>query len=150
MAPAGNRRSDDVKADGGLHEDAQRLDNQRLDKWLWFVRVIKSRTQAAALVTEGKVRINRERADKPSQTLRPGDVVTITVRGRVRVLKMVAAGHRRGPATEAVALYEDLTPPAEPRNAFDELTASSGVRSPGQGRPTKKERRQLDRLTGDD
>jgi ribosome-associated heat shock protein Hsp15 len=141
-----DRRSRDDDEAGGSEEGA----GQRLDKWLWFVRAIKSRTQAAALVTEGKVRVNRERASKPSQTLRPGDVVTITVRGHVRVLRMIGAGHRRGPATEAQALCEDLTPPPVPRSSVEIAAAASGVRAPGTGRPTKKERRQLDRIKGGD
>lgn len=145
MAAAGKGRSAEVEADG-LQQEA----GQRLDKWLWFVRAIKSRTQAAALVTEGKVRVNRERAAKPSHMLRPGDVVTITVRGHVRVLKMVGAGQRRGPAAEAQLLYEDLTPPPIVRTALEVAAASSGAREAGQGRPTKKERRQLDRLKGGD
>ncbi len=122
---------------------------QRLDKWLWFVRVIKTRTQAAGLVTDGKVRVNRQRIDKPSQTLRPGDVVTVAVRGHVRVLKMVSAGTRRGPPAEARLLFEDLTPPPAPQQPGD-VGAHPGSRSAGQGRPTKKERRQLDRLKGED
>lgn len=119
---------------------------QRLDKWLWFVRVIKTRTQAAGLVTDGKVRVNRIRVEKPSQTVRPGDVVTVSVRGHVRVLRMVAAGERRGPPAEARTLFEDLTPPPLPRDAGLVATAQSGMRSPGEGRPTKRDRRLLDKL----
>ena len=122
---------------------------QRLDKWLWFVRVIKSRTQAAGLVTDGKVRVNRQRVDKPSQLVRPGDVVTVAVRGHVRVLKMMAAGQRRGPPAEARTLYEDLTPPPPPSQPGS-TGAPPGARSAGQGRPTKKERRQMDRFRGDE
>lgn len=128
---------DDVAGAGGA--------GQRLDKWLWFVRVIKTRTQAAGLVTDGKVRVNRVRVDKPSQTVRPGDVVTVSVRGHVRVLKMVAAGERRGPPAQARQLYEDLTPPA-PTAGGKAGAAQSGVRAPGDGRPTKRDRRLLDRL----
>lgn len=119
---------------------------QRLDKWLWFVRVIKTRTQAAGLVTDGKVRLNRVRVEKPSQIVRPGDVVTVSVRGHVRVLKMVAAGERRGPPAEARALFEDLTPPPPPRAEGQATAAQSGMRAPGEGRPTKRDRRLLDRL----
>ena len=74
---------------------------QRLDKWLWFARIIKSRTLAAQLVEDGKVRVNRARAAKPSQTVRPGDVLTIAIRGHVQVLKVLAPGVRRGPPAEA-------------------------------------------------
>ena len=119
---------------------------QRLDKWLWFARVIKSRTQAAGLVTGGSVRINREKAVKPSQTVRPGDVLTITVGDRLRILKVAAPGQRRGPAPEAQTLYEDLTPPPPPRD--DPVASGAEHREPGSGRPTKRDRRLLDRLKG--
>ena len=119
---------------------------QRLDKWLWFVRVIKTRTQAAGLVTDGKVRVNRIRVEKPSQTVRPGDVVTVSVRGHIRVLKMISGGQRRGPPPEARLLYEDLTPPPPPGADRNGGATRSGVREPGEGRPTKRDRRLLDRL----
>jgi ribosome-associated heat shock protein Hsp15 len=96
---------------------------QRLDKWLWFARVVKSRTLAAELVTLGKVRVNRVRAAKASQMLRPGDVLTLALAGRVRVLRVVAPGERRGPAVEARRLYE-LVHPAEEG-------ASGTARGPG-------------------
>ena len=83
---------------------------QRLDKWLWFARVIKSRTLAAQLVEDGKVRVNRVRASKPSQVVRSGDVLTIAVRGRVRLLRVLAAADRRGPPAEARMLYEVVLP----------------------------------------
>ncbi len=119
---------------------------QRLDKWLWFVRVIKTRTQAAGLVTDGKVRVNRVKVEKPSQIVRPGDVVTVSVRGHVRVLKMVSAGERRGPPSQARTLFEDLTPPPTPGFNGNSGAAQSGARAPGDGRPTKRDRRLLDRL----
>lgn len=121
------------------------MDNtQRLDKWLWYVRALKSRTMAADLVVAGKVRINRERAEKPSQTVRPGDVLTVVVGGRVRVLKVLAPGDRRGPASEARLLYEDLSPPPAPADP------APGVRDTGAGRPTKRDRRAIDRLANDE
>jgi ribosome-associated heat shock protein Hsp15 len=83
---------------------------QRVDKWLWFARVVKSRTQAAQLVADGKVRINRVKVLKPSQTIKAGDVLTIAVRGRIDVLQVVEPGERRGPPTEARQLYDVLTP----------------------------------------
>jgi ribosome-associated heat shock protein Hsp15 len=90
-------------------------DGQRLDKWLYFARLAKSRTLAADLILAGKVRINRARAGKPSHLLRTGEVVTIALHGRVLVLKVLAPGQRRGPPPEARALYEVLSPgPARP------------------------------------
>lgn len=118
---------------------------QRLDKWLWFSRVLKSRTLAAQMVTDGKVRINRARVTKPSHTLRRGDVLTIVMRGSVKILKVLAPGHRRGPPPEARLLYEILgdrptSPAAVPVPAM-------AKRDPGSGRPSKRDRRLTDRLT---
>jgi ribosome-associated heat shock protein Hsp15 len=81
---------------------------QRLDKWLWFARVAKTRTLAAQLVGGGKVRINRMRVLKPSHLLRPGDVLTVSLRGGVRVLEVLAIGERRGPPQEAQLLYRPV------------------------------------------
>jgi len=118
----------------------------RLDKWLWFARVIKSRTLAAGLVVDGRVRINREKVEKPSHPVRTGDVLTIGVGDRVRILKVVAMGSRRGPATEARLLFEDLTPPPASTPRIPEVLS----RDPGSGRPTKRDRRLIDRLTHDE
>jgi len=85
---------------------------QRLDKWLWFARIVKSRTLAAQLVEDGKVRINRAKVAKPAQAVRPNDVLTIVIRGRVQVIRVVAPGARRGPPAEARLLYELLSPPS--------------------------------------
>jgi ribosome-associated heat shock protein Hsp15 len=129
---------------------------QRLDKWLWFARLAKTRTQAAALVTEGRVRVNRERVDKPAMTLKAGDVVTATVHRSVRVLKVTGFIGRRGPAAEASQIYEELTPASDRTKAHAAIApgsvsqppvgAAHAVRRPGSGRPTKRERRDLDRL----
>lgn len=128
---------------------------QRLDKWLWFARVVKTRTLAARLVAGGKVRLNRERTDKPSQSVRVGDVVTATVGRRVRVLRVLDPGKRRGPASEANELFDDLTPVQErPQGSevgapgVDVALRLANVRTPGSGRPTKRERRETDRLKG--
>jgi ribosome-associated heat shock protein Hsp15 len=122
---------------------------QRVDKWLWFARFFKSRTLAAEMVVLGRIRINGERCTKASQNIRQGDVLTFAVGTHVRVVKMLADGVRRGPATEARTLYEDLTP-ARPVEAAPEATEG---RDKGSGRPTKKDRRAIDRLhdsPGDD
>lgn len=125
---------------------------QRLDKWLWFARVIKTRTLAAGLVTDGKVRVNRERVLKPSQAVRPGDVITVAVGPRVRVLEVTRAGSRRGPPAEAQTLYRDLDPPAEIGTAAGAVrpVLQPGTREPGEGRPTKRDRRLLDRLRAEE
>ncbi len=122
---------------------------QRLDKWLWFARVVKTRTQAAALVTDGRVRINTVKTDRPAQPVRPGDVLTVALRGHVRILEVVLPGEKRGSAPEAAPLFKDLTPPPPPRAVDQHPDGGLGIRGVGTGRPTKRDRRLLDRLRGD-
>ncbi len=83
-------------------------DWQRLDKWLWCARFMRARLDCAALVALGSIRINRQVTDKAHARLRPGDVLTMPLRGQVRVIRVLALAARRGPAAEAVALYEEL------------------------------------------
>jgi ribosome-associated heat shock protein Hsp15 len=90
--------------------------SQRIDKWLWFARIVKTRSLAAALVSGGKVRVNRQKIAKPSHPVAPGDVLTIALRGHVRVLRLLDPGTRRGPAPEARLLYEDLAAPPSDRS----------------------------------
>jgi ribosome-associated heat shock protein Hsp15 len=114
---------------------------QRIDKWLWFARVVKSRTMAQELATSGAVRINRIKNDSASRAVRVGDVLTIALDSGVRVLRIAAAGERRGPPAEARLLYEDLSPPAPPTP----LALGMPNPTPG-GRPTKRDRRALEAL----
>ncbi|MFK0691903.1 RNA-binding S4 domain-containing protein [Mesorhizobium sp. IMUNJ 23033] len=122
---------------------------QRIDKWLFFSRAVKSRSLAAKLVVAGRVRINRDKAAQASDLVKPGDVLTITLERRIFVWKVLGAGVRRGPAEEARLLYEDMSPPPAPKGEAvpDAIPA---LRDAGSGRPTKKERRQTERLIGDD
>ena len=83
-------------------------DRQRLDKWLWHARVVKARTSAAALVEAGHVRINGVRETAPGHSVKTGDVLTIGLDRSVRVLKVVGFSERRGDATAARVLFEDL------------------------------------------
>ncbi|CAN7165479.1 RNA-binding S4 domain-containing protein [Mesorhizobium sp. LjNodule214] len=122
---------------------------QRIDKWLFFSRAVKSRSLAAKLVVAGRVRINRDKAAQASDLVKPGDVLTITLERRIFVWKVLETGVRRGPAEEARLLYEDMSPPPAPKGEAvpDAIPA---LRDAGSGRPTKKERRQTDRLIGED
>ena len=87
------------------HDDApQAAGTQRIDKWLWFARIIKSRTLAAQLVVEGKVRVNRVKATKPSQTVRAGDVLTVTIAR--------PGGHPAGAGARRAARAAGRGPPA--------------------------------------
>ena len=89
------------------------MDRQRLDKWLWHARVVKARTSAAALVESGHVRINGVREKSPGHAVKPGDVVTIALDARVRLLKVTGFSERRGDANAARALFEDLQTPKQ-------------------------------------
>ena len=104
-------------------------DRIRLDKWLWQARFFKTRTLAARVVGDGRVRVNGERTEKPAVALQVGDVLTFPQGRQVRVVAVLAFGERRGPAAEAAGLYEDRTPSAVPRSG---------------PRPTGRERRRLD------
>jgi ribosome-associated heat shock protein Hsp15 len=81
----------------------------RLDKWLWFARIVKTRALAQELATKGRVRVNSERTTNAAKIIRPGDVLTISLPSRVRVLKVLDVAERRGPASETTHLYEDMT-----------------------------------------
>jgi len=84
-------------------------DRQRIDRWLWHARLVRTRGAAAALAGAGYVRVNGARIDAPSRQVRPGDVITVALDRSVRVLKVRGFVERRGPAAAAQALYEDLT-----------------------------------------
>ena len=120
-------------------------DRQRIDKWLVYARVVKTRTLGQALAVSGHVRLNGRKIDDPAQPVKAGDVLTIGLHGRVRVLKVLDFAERRGSASVASALYEDLTPPEEPSAA-----GARPVVEAGEGRPTKRDRRRFDKLTEPD
>jgi len=84
------------------------LDRQRIDKWLWHARVVRTRTDAAALIASGHVRVNGAREKSPGHSVKQGDVLTVALDARVRVLKVVSFMERRGDAQAAHGLYEDL------------------------------------------
>jgi ribosome-associated heat shock protein Hsp15 len=130
---------------------------QRIDQWLWFARIAKSRTLAQALIERGKVRVNRVKIAKTSMLVRPGDVLTLSLGPRIVSVAVLGIGSRRGPASEAQALYRDLARlpvrimsdrPVGPGRA--EAVSRQALRSEGAGRPTKRERRQTDRFRGRD
>jgi ribosome-associated heat shock protein Hsp15 len=122
------------------------LDRQRIDKWLWHARVVRTRSAAAELVTSGLVRLNRERVTAPSRLVRVKDVITIALDRQVRIMKVVNFAERRGGAEDGRMLYDDLTPPPQPRDESPPVAA----REAGSGRPTKRDRRAIDRLLDED
>jgi ribosome-associated heat shock protein Hsp15 len=118
----------------------------RVDRWLWFARFFKSRTLAAEACASSRVRINGAPVAKPGHALRVGDVLTFPLGPHIRVIKVAALAERRGPFAEARLLYEDLSPPT----AVPAGPPASGQRDKGEGRPTKAERRAIDRLQAED
>jgi ribosome-associated heat shock protein Hsp15 len=122
------------------------LDRQRVDKWLWHARVVRTRTAAAALADKGYVRINGDRIDASSRAVKAGDVVTIAL-DRVRILKVLGFAERRGSASDASVLFEDLAPVQRNQPQTEEsMEAATALREPGAGRPTKRDRRAIDRF----
>ena len=112
----------------------------RIDKWLWFARFFKTRGLATKLVAGGHVRVNSDKISKPAYAVGEGDTLTFPQGDKIRVVRLIATGKRRGPAPEAQALYDDLTP--------DQKIVPPPVKTEGKGRPTKKDRRDM-RLSRD-
>lgn len=116
----------------------------RVDAWTWSVRLFPSRTRAAAACRGGHVKVNGEAA-QPARKVVPGDRVQVTgTLGRIRILEVVKTVNKRVGAPVAVTCYSDHSPPPPPK----EVLASQPRRERGAGRPTKKERRETDRLLG--
>jgi ribosome-associated heat shock protein Hsp15 len=117
----------------------------RVDSWLWAVRVYKTRSAATAACRAGHVRVNGEKA-KAAQPVRPGDELRVRISGFDRILVVRQTITKRVGAVLAAEAVEDRTPPPPPR----EMTAFVPMRDRGAGRPTKRERRDIDRLRGRD
>ncbi len=115
----------------------------RVDSWIWAVRLIKTRSLGAAACRGGHVRVNGERV-KPAYSLRVGDEVRLRHEGRERVVVVKRLIRKRVGAPVAVQCYVDNSPPPPPREAV----APAGIRDRGAGRPTKRDRRELERLRG--
>ncbi|MBB1253056.1 RNA-binding S4 domain-containing protein [Streptomyces sp. OF3] len=116
----------------------------RVDVWIWSVRLVKTRSLAASACRAGHVRVNGDRA-KPAQAVKAGDEVRLRHAGRERVVVVEKVLRKRVGAPAAVEAYVDNSPPPPPREAV----APAGVRDRGAGRPTKRDRRELDRLRGE-
>lgn len=114
---------------------AERL---RLDKWLWYARFFKTRSLAAKACAAHRLRINGDVVSKSHAVVKPGDVLTFPLRADIRIIEVLALGRRRGPAPEAQALYNDLSPP--------EVIKRKSPRAETSGRPTKAGRRAIMRF----
>jgi ribosome-associated heat shock protein Hsp15 len=118
----------------------------RLDKWLWFARFVKTRSLATKLVVDGRMRINGAPTQKAHYAIKVGDVLTFPLGSHIRVIKVLALGSRRGPATEAQTLYEDLDPPRPAGSQQAAAAPTFEAREPGVGRPTKRDGRRIAQL----
>ena len=117
----------------------------RIDRWLWAARFFKTRSSAAAAVTGGKVRVNGQRT-KPAKAVRAGDRLDVRRGDRRWEVDVLATAERRGPASEAKTLYEELPESVERREREREREERRARRdAAGAGRPTKRDRRRLDR-----
>lgn len=115
----------------------------RVDKWLWHARFFKTRTLANKLAAAGNIRINGQKQSRASASIQVGDVLTFPLNAHVRLIEVVALSVRRGPASEAQALYIDRDPP-QPKPKSEK----PAFRDAGAGRPTKKQRRAQEAFTG--
>ena len=107
----------------------------RLDQWLWFARLAKSRSLAARLCAGGAVTLNGAAVSKANQAVRVGDVVTLPQRGWLRTVRIVAPGTRRGPAAEARLLYEEPAPPTRLRDLAPGWVALLDIDEPPEPQP---------------
>ena len=127
----------------------QEQSSQRLDKWLWSARFFKSRAIATKLLSASRVRLSGKVVIKSNQLVKKNDVLTFPQGSFIRVVKVLFLAERRGPAAEARLLFEDLSPIEQQREAAKKLGEFSSVvsdRPRGGGRPTKDDRRAIDRL----
>ncbi|MEY9845294.1 RNA-binding S4 domain-containing protein [Streptacidiphilus sp. MAP5-3] len=115
----------------------------RVDAWIWSVRLAKTRSAAGAACRAGHVRVNGERA-KPAQPVKPGDEVRLRQEGRERIVVVTRTISKRVGAPVAAECLVDKSPPPPPR----ELLAAVPVRDRGAGRPTKRDRREINKLRG--
>lgn len=116
--------------------------SRRIDQWLWYARQFKSRSQASKFCSDKKIRLDGQLVSKASTLIHIGSTLTFVKNEQIKVVKILDIGKRRGPASEAEALYQDLSPPPQPA-----IKGSAQIlRDRGAGRPTKAERRALEKL----
>jgi ribosome-associated heat shock protein Hsp15 len=124
----------------------EELSPLRLDKWLWAARFFKTRSLAGKLISAGRLRIDGDIMSKPHRQARTGMVLTFPQANAIRVIRIKALTQYRRPAVEAVLLYDDLDPPKPASETKSDTIKAGMIRDPGSGRPTKKDRRAIDRL----
>ena len=117
----------------------------RLDTWLWYARFYKSRSLSSKAILSGKVRVNSNKIIKPASKVKINDVLTINHVTTVRIIQIQSLGARRGPASEAQKLYKDLSGDAT-TGAANNKNLSEKSKKDTNKRPTKKDRRLLDKI----
>lgn len=127
--------------------EADEANTARVDKWLWAVRIFKTRPLATVACREGKVSVG-ELVAKPARTVRAGEIVTVRQGVMQRTLRVVAAPASRVGAVRLAEFYVDLTLPEEFAQAREQRAQQVNARAPGAGRPTKRDRRLQDRFFG--
>ena len=119
-----------------------------LDTYLYYIRIFKSRSIATKFVLTNRLRISGQVTQKPHKMISIGDVLTMTINHNTKILKVLDIPNRRGPYSEALCFYEDITPIENIQREIDE---NSNIKFMDRvGRPTKRERRLTDRLMGRD
>ena len=116
----------------------------RLDTWLWYARFYKSRGLSSKAILSGKVRVNSNKIIKPASKVKINDVLTINHVNTVRIIQIQSIGARRGPATEAQTLYNDLSADVTAASKIKDVSEKS--KKDTNKRPTKKDRRILDKI----
>jgi ribosome-associated heat shock protein Hsp15 len=120
----------------------------RLDIYLYYIRIFKSRSIATKFILTNRLRISGQVTKKPHKMISIGDVLSMTIKDNIKILKVLDIPNRRGPYSESLNFYEDITPiESIPKKESLEANIEFVERV---GRPTKRERRQIDRLMGRD
>ena len=146
--------TDDDTNDSPEAPDTQDANGKlRIDRWLWFARFFKTRSIASRLSARRKVRVDGTIVSKASHTVSVGNVLTFPQGRIIRTVRILALGDHRGPAPEAQALYDDLAPPEDNlplSKRRGPMEGAPALRDPGAGRPTKADRRAMDKFLSDD
>ncbi len=132
-----------------MEKVSDRIYEVRVDKWMWAVRLFKTRSQSAEACRKGRVLIN-EVAVKPSRLLKEGDIIHLRRPPSVFCYRVIALVEKRQPAKLVAKYFEDLTPDEERDKAIHKNLVVFARRDRGTGRPTKRERRVIDRLSNSD
>ena len=122
----------------------------RLDKWLWYARFMKSRSKATKFCQSSRFCVNSSIVIKAHFLVKQNDVLTFSIDNNIKIIKILNLGVRRGSASEAQALYQDISPSISLNKEDHKFQVVIGKREIGSGRPTKDQRRATDKLIAKD